>query len=467
MRPLVCARKCGLRLKVPNADPSQEIQLSLTLADLDVIFAPLRPLKSALLAVSGGSDSLALLFLCHQWRVARSVPLSIHVASVDHGLRPEAASECAFVAEQAEKLGFDHATLKWTSPSDLSNVQAEARTARYRLLSDYAYSLDCRHILLAHHQDDQAETFMIRLLRGSGVTGLGAMRAEQSIDGVTLLRPLLSVPKVRLQASLKRLAADWIEDPSNADEAFLRVRVRALLPELTKEGCDAERLAATARRMQRADRALDSIARKAFETIAIKKPGHSLLVQLDDYRAHEEEIRLRILRLCLVHVVGDAYPPREEKLLTLDVALCQHSDHGPCKRTLGGCCFSICNDKLWIYRELGRVPFERSFVASDPVIWPGLYKILRVNGIDQRANLTLRPLGQDGVSLLSEADLPVRAFRMAHNGLSVELIHALPSVWLDNRPVFVIDWPEVADLSGIRVEFEEKVTKCFPIETEN
>lgn len=467
MRPLACARKCGLRLKVPNADHSPETLKPLTLADLDAIFAPLLPLKSVLLAVSGGSDSLALLFLCHQWRAARSVPLSIHVVSVDHGLRPEAASECTFVAAQAQKLGFDHATLKWTPPSDLSNLQAEARVARYRLLVKHAQSLGCAHIVLAHHQDDQAETFMIRLMRGSGVTGLGAMRVEQSFHGVTLLRPLLDVPKARLQASLKALAENWIEDPSNADESYLRVRVRSLLPILAKEGCDADRLTATARRMQRADRALEALSGQVLETVATETPGRSLLLRLDALRVQEEEIRLRLWRACLIRVAGDAYPPREEKLQSLDASLTAKADHQECKRTLGGCCFAVCDDRLWIYREAGRVPFELSFLAGDPVEWPGLYKILSVNGIAPTTSVTMRPLGRDGVTSLEEAGLPSRTFRAAHHGLAPALIHALPSIWLDNRPVFVIDWPEVADLSGIRVEFEEKVTKCFLRETEN
>nr|WP_321443571.1 tRNA lysidine(34) synthetase TilS [uncultured Cohaesibacter sp.] len=429
----------------------------LTLEDLDALFAPLLRLKTVLLAVSGGADSLSLMFLCRKWQQARAPSLSLHVASVDHGLRPEAAAECAFVAKEARAIGLPHETLVWTPPAELTNLQAQARAARYQLLSAHARAVEASHIVLAHHLDDQAETLVMRLLRGSGVTGLGAMRAEQSLDDLTLLRPFLSVPKARLRASLDAMGKSWVEDPSNAKDAYLRVRVRQWMPMLAAEGCDADRLAATARRMQRADAALETMTDQAFDLLVEPKPGRSLCLSLDGLAGQGEEVRLRLWRRCLDYVAGSAYPPREEKVLMLDQAFAGLEAASRVKRTLGQCCFEPKGRDLWIYRELGRTPFARSFRAGDPSDWPGLYKAVSLSGVEGDEICILRPLGPDGQRLIEKMEgLSITDFQQSHGGVPTGLLHALPSLWLQDHPVFVKDWPQVAELSGIRVEFQEK-----------
>ena len=452
---------------MPNADHPDQKAAALTLTELDQLFSPFLPLKSVLLAVSGGADSLALMVLCHTWKMARSVPVSLHSASVNHGLRREAPAECAFVAALAQRIGMSHETLAWTPAADLSNLQSQARRARYQLLSDHARSLDCRHIALAHHLDDQAETFVIRLLRGSGVPGLGAMRQEQVLDDMVLLRPFLTVPKARLRASLTEIGQDWIEDPSNQQDTYLRVRVRQLMPLLASEGGDAERLAATALRMQRADAALDTITEQAFQQHVQRKPGRSMMVPLDAFQSLEHDVRLRLWRKLFAACAGALYPPREERLLSLDEAFVRVAHKDRVKRTMGGCCFELADGKIWIYRELGRDPFCRMFKAGDPVAWPGLYKAIRVEQGDPSCPLTLRPLGQEGVRLVEALDLSLMAFRAQNGQMPLGLVHALPSIWHDGQPIFIFDWPEMAKQSGIRVEFEEKDTKSVPNEIEN
>ncbi|WP_171022153.1 tRNA lysidine(34) synthetase TilS [Cohaesibacter sp. CAU 1516] len=445
---------------MPNARQSGDATAPppspLTLEELDALFAPLLRLKSVLLAVSGGADSLSLMFLCHHWQQARAVPLSLHVASVDHGLRAEATAECAFVADEAAALGLSHFTLVWTPPLDLSNLQAKARVARYQLLADQARRLGCSHIILAHHLDDQAETLIMRLLRGSGVTGLGAMRPEQKLDELTLLRPFLSVPKTRLRASLEAMDKRWVDDPSNHQDAYQRVRVRQWMPMLAAEGCDAERLAATARRMQRADAALEAMSEQSFHSDVEVKPGRSLRLSLDGLSSHLEEVRLRIWRRCIDYVAGAAYPPREEKLLALDLAYVRCNSERDGKRTFGGCCFEPDGHDLWIYRELGRDPFTRSFRAGDPIDWPGLYKTVSVSGMPPHAEGALKPLGRHGVCLMEQEGQFLASFRAYHGDLPMGLIEALPSVWFMDKPVFVKDWTDLSELSGIRVEFQEK-----------
>ena len=445
---------------MPNADQSIEGVRPLDMDDLNSLFAPFLSLDKVLLAVSGGADSLALMVLCHAWQAQANIPLSIHVASVDHGLRLEASGECAFVAEQAHMIGLPHTTLRWSGDASASNLQAKAREARYALLREHARSLSCQHIATAHHLDDQAETFLMRLMRGSGVTGLGAMRPSQSLGDLVLHRPFLDVPKARLVASLKAREMTWVDDPSNHNDDYLRVRVRGLLPTFAQEGCDAGRLGATARRLQRADVALEQMTSEFFLRQMRTEPGRALSFEIAAFALQPDEMRLRLLRKCLSYVSGPDYPPREEGLVALDTALvCDWAQKSSEKRTFGGCCFDLKKGRVWVYREIGRNPKNLVVKTSDPVDWLGLYTL----HIDQtRIEDTLpvvRALEEEGRIVLLHDGVERTGLDTERDDCPVALIEALPSVWWNGRPQFVIDWPEVAEQTGARVDFEEKNTK--------
>ena len=416
-----------------------------------------------LLAVSGGADSVSLMVLCHEWVERNKLPISLSVASVDHRLRPEAADECAYVGKLARMRGMDHATLVWDEEKSHSNLQGEARDARYRLLSEHAHRLGCAHIVIAHHQDDQAETLLMRLIRGSGVTGLAAMRPQQAFGAVTLLRPLMAFPKARLKASLNARSIDWFEDPSNQSPNYMRVRVRSLLPVFAQEGCDSARLAATARRLQRADQALGEIAYGFYLRHIASEPGRSLSVSLTSLREQSDEIRLRLLRMMIADVVAPAYPPREEKLMAIDAALGgEELLEKRMKRTVAGCCFEVSAARLWVYREPGRNRQEIALDRPCEVNWQGLYSV-KISGAfagdvlaGERSDIVLRPLGEDGRTLLSKEGLSFPEQGWSGESGPKGIIEALPSVWCDGRPQFVVDWPKVEVVEDFHVEFEEK-----------
>ena len=175
-------------------------------------------------AVSGGSDSLALLFLLHEWA---QVPIA--AATVNHGLREEAQSEVELVAGVCDDLGIPHRALKWQGWDGKGNLQDQARQNRYSLLADWARGERCETVALGHTMDDQAETFLMRLARSSGIDGLSGMdgriwRNDQRFD-----RPLLSVRRAELQDYLTQRGVDWVDDPSNEDERFDRVKARKAL----------------------------------------------------------------------------------------------------------------------------------------------------------------------------------------------------------------------------------------------
>lgn len=195
-------------------------------------------------AVSGGGDSLALLHLMHDW--ARANGSDLRAVTVDHGLRAAAPGEAAQVARLCADLGLPHDTLHWTGWDQSGNLQAEARRARYRLMAGWARGHDLQAVALGHTLDDQAETVLMRLARGSGVDGLSAMAGRRDDLGMRWLRPLLAIRRDDLRAFLSGLGVDWVDDPSNADTRFDRIKTRQALAQLAGLGIDAEGLADTA-----------------------------------------------------------------------------------------------------------------------------------------------------------------------------------------------------------------------------
>jgi tRNA(Ile)-lysidine synthase len=238
------------------------------LTDLDFAalmapFAPFEPRPLLAVAVSGGGDSMALALLADAWARARGG--AVTALTVDHGLRPEAAAEAAQVAAWCAARGIAHVILTHTGPVPRSGVQAAARAARYRLLEAWCRAHRVLHLLLAHQRDDQAETVAIREAAGSGLDGLAGMAAISERDAVRLLRPLLEVPRARLRDVLIGRDQEWIEDPSNRNPAFTRVRVRGDLGRAAP-GSSAAHLAATAARLGRA-----RAAREAEDAAALAR----------------------------------------------------------------------------------------------------------------------------------------------------------------------------------------------------
>src|SRR5258707_11799383 len=207
------------------------------------LFADWRGVPAVVLSVSGGPDSIALMWLAARWRRALARGPRLIAGTVDHGLRPEAAAEAREVKRLARSLDLPHRTLRWAGPKPRTGLPAAARAARYRLLVQAARKHGATHVLTAHTRDDQAETLLMRMLRGSGIAGLAAMARESERDGVRLARPLLDISKSRLIATLNKAKIGFADDPTNRDTGFTRPRLRAIMPVLAEEGGDARNLA--------------------------------------------------------------------------------------------------------------------------------------------------------------------------------------------------------------------------------
>ncbi|HEV2628371.1 MAG TPA: tRNA lysidine(34) synthetase TilS [Pseudolabrys sp.] len=298
-------------------------------AEAASLFEDLASFPALLLAVSGGPDSTALMVLAARWRKARKNGPALIAVTVDHGLRKESAAEARAVAKLARQLGIQHRTLRWTGAKPKTGLPRAARVARYRLLAAAARKAGAPAILTAHTLDDQAETVLIRMSRGSGLTGLAGMQRVSALPGDAggrgepprLVRPFLDIPKARLIATLKAAKVPFAEDPSNHDPRFTRARLRGLMPILAAEGLDAARLALLARRLARAEAALAAAAAAALCQLAAK-PGERGILAFDrsGFLALPGEIAQRVLGRA-IDAAGDEGPVELGKLEVLCTAL--------------------------------------------------------------------------------------------------------------------------------------------------
>ena len=347
------------------------------------LLAPWKGVPALVLAVSGGPDSIALMWLVARWRRALARGPRLIAVTVEHGLRTEARREAREVKRLARSLDLPHRTLRWTGAKPKAGLPTAARDARYRLLGEAARKSGASHILTAHTRDDQAETFLMRLLRGSGIAGLAAMAQESGRDGVVLARPFLDISKGQLIATLGKAKLGFADDPTNRDLNFTRPRLRALMPALAAEGGDARNLARLASRFARANAALEVLVDGAERYLALEDGAarhagfdgevfragslaggfEAIAAQTFDARAFAampEEVRLRLL-LRAINRCGHEGPAElgkvEALLAALDRTMAERNARRrpALKQTLAGALVSLIDGRI----RVGPAPIRR------------------------------------------------------------------------------------------------------------
>jgi tRNA(Ile)-lysidine synthase len=326
--------------------------------EANALFRGLEDLPGLVLAVSGGPDSTALMVLAARWAKRLKRAPKLIAVTVDHGLRPEAAREAAMVKHLARRLGVPHRTLRWRGRKPRTGLQEAARYARYALLARIAARARFAHILTAHTLDDQAETVLFRLARGSGLFGLTGMAAAAPLplDGVReifLVRPLLHLPKARLIATLQAARIAYAEDPSNRDPRFTRARLRTLMPALAREGLDARGLARLATRLRRAESTIQVAVQAARSALAPPPwPQRGPIVfATAAFAGLPAEVGLRLLGEAVAYT-GDEGPIELAKLESLYEALRQARSR--LRRTLAGALITLSTDHLTVERAPAR-----------------------------------------------------------------------------------------------------------------
>jgi len=430
--------------------PAEGRILAISPEEFAALTIPLGPFERSprlAVAVSGGADSLALALLADRW--VRERDGTVLALTVDHGLRPEAAAEAQQVALWLEARGIAHRTLHWQGPYPAKGRQAAARNARYRLLEEACAEAGIFHLLLAHHREDQAETFLLRLARGSGLSGLAGMAAVVELRSCRLLRPLLTVPRARLAASLEAAGQDWIEDPSNRNPVYARVRLRRSAALLATEGLTPRRLSETATRLSRSRAAVeDSVARCIVRTTTFYPAGFAQIAPTG-LTASPREVGLRALAALLATVGGESYTPRLDRLERLYDRISTGSLATGV--TLGGCRILTRRGTLLICREPAAVAEPVEVVPGKTIPWDGRFVVEA--SPDLSPGLTLGALG-------GEASTVAKASGKAAEAIPAAVRPTLPAIRDLEGVVLVPHLPYersgldgLCGLGGLRVSF--------------
>lgn len=388
--------------------------------------------------VSGGADSMALAFLAARWCRAHGQQFTALI--VDHGLRPEAAEEARRVAGRLRTLDICAEILRWNGAKPATGIQAAAREARFALLGARARELGASALLLAHHQGDQAETLLMRLRRDSGPDGLAGIRLRQNRAGTVLLRPLLPLPPLRLRVTCLTGALPWVEDPSNHNRRFERVRMRQASGRLAGAGLTAARLQRMASVFARLrDWSDDWLAGCIAEIGRIDRRGFAVL-DAAALSAVPEPLRLKCLSGLLQAIGGGAYPPRSERLARVDHWL--REECGQRTTTAGCVLWRGAGGVLWIARETPREGGPVLLPAQGPEqFWDGRFQVRWAGFLPAWIHMRRRE-GDRRLLRLGVGDARERA-------LPQRIRTALPVVTdLDGR-LFAPHFPEVwTDLSS-------------------
>jgi len=352
--------------------------------NLSEIFGDRFDQQHFVVAVSGGGDSMAMLYA-----VAALVPMGrLQVVSVNHHFRAEAADELALVERACHSLGVAWQAGHWEWDGK-GNLQAAAREGRWAILKAIAQANRSSAVLIGHTEDDQIENFFLRLARGSGVDGLAGIQLSSHRDGIQIVRPLLSIGRQELRAWLTRNGIEWADDPTNEDSAYGRVRARQMMAQLKDLGLTRKRVLQTVEHMRSASEALDTATRQFVHDRCRTECG-DVIIGLSEEDFDNREIFLRAATKAIQWVGGQVYKPRYESLVSaIDLVLSGK------RNTLSGCVLSRENNRLRVGRELSAVENTLKCTGDGPFIWDHRWIVETSKPIDHGE---IRALGEDGLA---------------------------------------------------------------------
>jgi len=389
-----------------------EEQFSRSIEDLLTI----RSSNKIAVAVSGGADSMCLTLLMAEW--AKSKDLKTIALTVDHLLRPESTAEAEKVNYWMQQHGIEHYTLSWKKKAPPANLQDAARQARYKLLLEFCDQNQIQYLALAHNQDDQFETMMQRLAHQSGPSGLAGIPKARSTEHVTICRPLLNYSRSQIIETLHRFNQEWIEDPSNQNSKFTRIKIRQQQDRWSSYGLSKERVLILQQKLAQQRMLMENQVQDFFEQHMTSYPeGYALL-------NYEHLLRLdsHLLELTLIHLLklvsGRIYPPRQENLKRAISQIILHKNS-----TIHSCIMQKWQGKLLICREAHNMEPTKHFQGLETAIWDNRYQIALKNS-NELNDARIQALGNNWLELKSNTHLM---------SLPTAVRPTLPSIWLKER----------------------------------
>ena len=345
-------------------------------------------------AVSGGPDSLALTILLHKYALKNKIQM--YAFSIDHGLRNASIAELKWLNSQLKKRKINHKIIKWKNTKPKSNIQAQARNKRYELLIKACDEINTKFLFTGHHFDDQVENILLRLIRGSGIKGLGSLKEKIKFNNskITIIRPLLNYPKKSLISYLASENQKYILDPTNFDNNFDRSRIRKVTQHLINEGFDSKMLAKTIKNLKDANISVNYLINKSIKKFLHVNEYGLLFIALPKFKSLPDEIKFRSISNILKLVGRSNYIPRSKNILNL---LNYLKNNESMQITIAGCLVQIENNKMMVFPEVSRKLHELNIKSRD-FVWNDQFHVYMQN--DYAKGLIIRYLGKEGIEHL-------------------------------------------------------------------
>jgi tRNA(Ile)-lysidine synthase len=390
-------------------------------------------------AVSGGCDSLCLAIIAKKWADINGA--SVLALTVDHGLREESSKEAVYVHKLCERYAIEHRVLVWTGEKPTTNVESRAREARYGLISNFCRDNSIEHLLVAHHREDQAETFFLRLFRGSGIDGLSSMGEVTNIFGLEIIRPFLNVHKSCLEQYLLDNSVVWIKDPSNDDQRFLRNRIRHFLNSFDNREEITDRVSFAVGEISKLKKDIEERTAK-IQSRALDFSGFgTCLIRRDVLFGENLDIILRILAHVAMKIAGNRYRPRLVKLKRL-------LDHlagslSTSRYTFYGCIFEdYGDDYILAYREHNSISADEELAVAREVVWDSRFRVLLTRNI---GTVFVTHVREGELNALARearsADLPIYKALEDLKNVEKRVFYTLPVLRINGR--YSLDCPWV------------------------
>ena len=394
--------------------------------------------KNISVAVSGGIDSMALMLILDLW--CKNNNTNLTAITVDHKLREESTNEAIYVNSLCKEKNIKHVILTWEGEKPDHNIELIARENRYKLISNYCKNNKIDYVFIAHHLQDQAETFLIRLFRGSGIDGLSSMKKIAENYNLKIIRPFLNVKKEDLRQYLLENKIEWVEDESNNDEKYLRNKIRLFLNSFENKDDIIKRIDFAVNQINDYKVFIDNYIKKVERKIVSFNSFGTCILHKHFLLQEDENIILKILAQISMIVSGNKYKPRLEKLRRL-LDTIQNEDK--IKYTFYGCIFESYNNDIIVYREYNSIKEDVGLIYNQEVIWDNRFKITLTKNIDG-LKIGCVKMGDFNKILFSVIENNYKKYREMKNitGIEKNIFYTLPTV-KDNDNNYIFDFEDL------------------------
>ena len=394
------------------------------------------------IAVSGGIDSMVLMKISSLSKKIKSE--NVHILTINHDLRKGSKEETLFVRKEADKLGLKVCILTWKGKKPKSGIQEKARKKRHNLLFNYCKKNYISDLFFAHHLDDQIENFIFRMFRGSGIVGLTSFSSFSKIDKINLIRPLIETPKSDLLLFAKKQKIKWIEDPSNSNLDFDRVKVRNVLKNFYDSGFDKKLFLKSIRKLKSINEDIELLTGDYITKYIEVYENIYVSIKKEFFSNSPKEIQMRVIKNCISFFAPEKlYSPKDIKIINLlNWIKCNPK---VASKTLGGTLFKKNNNAIILYKEVNKLSHTKPVNISKSKFrsWDNRFLVKSNVKIDGKISY----LGPEGVKILKSKKIDVNKVK---KNAPIAAIYSSPAIWQKKRlisaPIFDYHYKNSVDI---------------------